>query len=327
MSLRIIKQGILDTIQDGGRWGYQHLGINPNGAMDQHSAQLANALLGKELSEAVIELHFPAAQILFEHATVICITGADFSPTINDISVPLNHPIVVTKDSLLKFTKPLNGSRAYLSILHSLQIENWLGSYSTNLTVTIGGFKGRALKKDDVILFKNNFSVHHLLHQNPFTVLPWKAYDTINEKKEVHFIKASEWHWLTDDAQYDFQHCFFQITNEADRMGYRLKGPALTVNQHESLVSSAVSFGTVQLLPNGQLIVLMADHQTTGGYPKIAHIISADLPALAQKHTNNNIKFSLIDLETAENLFLAQQKMLQQLQIACKFRLEELTSK
>lgn len=324
MSLRIIKAGILDTVQDAGRYGFQHLGINPNGPMDPYAAQLANALLGKNVQDAVIELHFPAAQIFFETATIICITGADFSPTINDFGIPLNHPIVIAPNSVLKFTKCIHGTRCYVSMLHSLQIEKWLNSYSTNLKVQAGGLEGRALKNEDVLPFSNQINVASLLKGNTFHLLPWQANMGKENTNELYFIYGSEWHWMTEEAQENFQQAYFQITNEADRMGYRLKGPVLALRKHESMVSSAVGFGTVQLLPNGQLIILMADHQTTGGYPRIAHVISSGLSVLAQKHPNNNVKFALTDLATAEKKFTEGQKMLQQLQIACKFKIENL---
>jgi antagonist of KipI len=323
MSLRIIKQGILDTIQDDGRYGQQHLGINPNGAMDRFSARLSNALLGKELGDPVMELHFPASQILFEKETVIAITGADFSPTINGQPVPLHHPVAVNKKTILGFAKHQSGARCYLSVLHGFRLNQWMNSYSTNLKAGAGGVQGRALLKNDVILFQNGPSVSTFLHEKDIAVLPWKAMDIVDTRNEIEFVIGSEWHWLTPEAREIFQEHWFQITNEADRMGYRLAGQKLNPKEEEQLVSSAVGFGTVQLLPKGQLIVLMADHQTTGGYPRVAHVISAHLPVLAQKKPNDVIKFKLTTLEEAEKKLVTQKKYLLQLQIACKFRMEE----
>jgi antagonist of KipI len=323
MSLRIIRQGVLDTIQDLGRYGYQYLGINCNGAMDRFSAQLANALLGKEFSTPVIEIHFPSSQILFEKETIICITGADFSPSVNNQPIPLHHPVAVNKGSVLKFEKLRNGSRCYLSILTELQLDQWLNSYSTNIKAHAGGWQGRSLLKNDVLLFKNGPDVSKLLHEKDMMVLPWKANDIVDTRNEIEFIIGSEWHWLTKASQDLFQEQWFQITNEADRMGYQLAGQSLEAKNGEQLVSSAVCFGTVQLLPKGQLIILMADHQTAGGYPRVAHVISAHLPILAQKKPNDVVRFKMTSLEEAEKKLLNQKKYLNQLQIACKFRMEE----
>lgn len=327
MSLRIIKGGILDTIQDMGRSGFQHLGINPGGAMDRFSAQLCNALLGKDLKSAVIELHFPASQILFQKETIICICGADFYPTINDQSIPLHHPVAINKNSILKFNQLQSGARCYVSFLNDFKISKWLNSYSTNLKAGAGGFYGRPLAKDDKIEFENRFSASPILQKKDFVILPWKAKDVVDTRKEIECIIGSEWFCLTKEAQQNFQEHWFQITKEADRMGFRFCGQKLETQNDEQLVSSAVSFGTVQLLPNGQFIILMADHQTTGGYPKIAHVISAHLPILAQKKPNDVIQFKMTSLKEAEKKIINQKKYIHQLQIACKFRMEELIMK
>lgn len=323
MSLRIIKQGILDTVQDTGRYGYQHLGINTNGAMDLFSAQLANALLGKELQAPVLEIHFPAPQIKFEKETIICLTGAHFSPTINDREVPLHHPIAAGKNAVLKFEKLQSGTRCYLALRQELQLLKWMNSYSTNLKGCAGGWQGRALVKNDSIPFPADEKLCAALQEKDVVVFPWKSQEVVDTRKELEFLFGSEWHWMTNEAQELFQSSWFQVTIDADRMGYKLAGPELEMNTTEQLASSAVSFGTVQLLPNGQLIILMADHQTTGGYPRVAQIISAHLPVLAQKKANDVLRFRVTDLETAEAKLAAQQKYLQQLQMASKFRMEE----
>jgi antagonist of KipI len=291
--------------------------------MDRFSMQLANALLGKELNAPVLEIHFPSSQILFEKEAIICITGAEFHPLINDQPVPLHHPVAVNKRSILKFQKLQTGARCYVSTLNELKLDKWMNSFSTNLKAGAGGYQGRALLKNDVILFQNGLDIYKLLHERSFAVLPWKANDVVDTRNEIEFIIGSEWHWLRKEAQALFQEQWFQITNEADRMGYQLAGQNLEAKITDQLVSSAVCFGTVQLLPGGQLIILMADHQTAGGYPRVAHVISAHLPVLAQKKPNDVIKFKMTSLEEAEKKLLNQKKYLQQLQIACKFRMEE----
>ena len=323
MSLQIIKAGILDTIQDQGRYGYQHLGINPGGAMDRYSAQLANALLGKYLNAPVFEMHFPSGKILFQQETIICITGADFTPTINKKEIPVNHPIAINKNTELHFEKKLSGARCYLAVLHDVDLHKWLKSNSTNLVAAAGGFKGRALKKGDSLNFKNNFEYKYLAEGKDLALLPWTI-ESSELKKEIRFIKGNEWEWLTDDAMKMFAESNYKILNNSNRMGYRLQGNALKIKEEIQLISSGVTFGTIQLLPDGQLIVLMADHQTTGGYPRIAHVISADLPMLAQCNPGDEIKFSSVEPAIAEEEFIQQQRDLQQIQTASKFKIENL---
>jgi antagonist of KipI len=323
MSLRIIKAGLLDTIQDTGRWGFQHLGINPGGAMDRFSSQLANALLGRDLHAPVIELHFPAAQILFTKAAVICLTGANFSPVINGRPVPINHPIAVAENSVLGFTHHNSGCRAYLSVANGLKLEPWLGSYSTHLKAACGGLSGRSLRQHDEIFFEEE-QIGNFGSVNDFSILHWKAMEVVDSRTEIEFIFGSEWGWLTEASKQAFETGWHQLTAATDRMGYRLAGQQLKTTSSEQLVSSGVCFGTVQLLPDGQLILLMADHQTTGGYPRIAQVISAHLPLLAQKKPNDIIRFKLTSLKAAQEKLVAQKKYLQQLQIACKLKMEQL---
>ena len=318
MSLKIIKAGLLDTVQDGGRYGFQHLGINPGGAMDRFSASLANALLGKELTAPVIELHFPAAQIRFQKKAVICLAGADFSPVLNGEEIAVNQPIAVKENAVLSFKAKRSGARCYLSLLNALDLEPWLNSYSTNLKAAVGGFRGRRLQKDDEIPFGNlAFGL-----EQPFALLPWRYSLPESRNNEVGFVPGPEWSWLNTKNQTLFLNGTFTLSPSSDRMGYRLQGEALEQERREPLLSSAVRFGTVQLLPNGQLIVLMADHQTTGGYPRIANVVRAHLPKLAQMNVGEQFRFVMTTVEEAEEKYLAQQKYLQDVQIACKLKIQ-----
>ena len=324
MSLRIIKEGILDTVQDLGRSGRQHLGLNQGGAMDRFSAQLANALLGKRLDAPVLELHFPAAQLLFEAPAVIAICGGDFQPTINNHPIPMHHPVAVGENALLQFRHLNSGARVYVSILPDLDLLPWQGSFSTNLQAGSGGFEGRALKRYDVLAWKKMESIHAFMVDREFVVLPWKAVEVVEDSARIQCIIGSEWHSLQPDSRAEFISHWFQVSRDSDRMAYKLLGPHLKMKEEETLLSSGVSFGTVQLLPGGELIVLMADHQTTGGYPRVAHVISAHLPLLAQKKPGEAFHFEMTDLHTAEGKLLKQQKYLEEIGIACKFRMENL---
>src|ERR1700694_4947469 len=212
MSLRITRPGMLDTVQDGGRPGYQHFGINPGGAMDRYSAQLGNALLGIDLDAPVLELHFPAAHIFFEKAAIICLTGADFSAAVNGHPVPLNHPVAVAKNALLTFPALRWGCRAYLSISQGLRIKPWLGSASTHLKAAAGGFSGRPLQKDDRIFFAREGNDDRPLPPHGFHVLPWKAMDTVQNHTEIGFVIGSEWNWLDAASRRAFETDWYQLT-------------------------------------------------------------------------------------------------------------------
>lgn len=325
MSLRILKAGILDTVQDLGRYGYQHLGINPTGAMDKFAAAIANALAGNKADEAVIELHFPASVFLFDQPAIIALAGADFNASINGEAVPVNQPLIVNKSSVLQFHSIKNKARCYLAVHGGLKIVKWLNSYSTNLKAEAGGLEGSKLKKDDMIELNSKPGLSKILNEDDFKILPWKANETweSNEAKEILILPGNEWNWLDSVSQNKFLSMPFIISNNSDRMGYRMNGETLQTITKEELVSSAISFGAIQLLPDGQLIILMADHQTTGGYPRMGNVITAHLPKLAQMKAGNKVHFAFATQKNTEELLVNQQQHLLQLKNACIFRLEK----
>jgi antagonist of KipI len=328
MAFSIIKPGLLDTIQDMGRSGFGNWGVSPGGAMDSYAAQVANLLVGNDKVEAVIEIHFPGPQILFEQNTLIAITGADFSPRINDQSIPRWQPVVVRKNTVLHFPSLVQGSRCYLSVHGGYCLKKWLNSYSTHLKAGAGGWGGMPLKKGDELPFNENtiYFAGLLKEESNFEVLPWRVNtDKIYQyPHEIGFIPGHEWDLLSAASREAFLENCYLVHPSSDRMGYQLKGNPLALENPIELVSSAVSFGTVQLLPDGQPIVLMADHQTTGGYPRIAHVVTGHLPKLAQLRPSDSIQFQLMDMSMAERLLVARQKELHILQRSCLDHLNEM---
>jgi antagonist of KipI len=317
--IQVVQQGLLDTIQDAGRYGYQHLGINPGGAMDRAALYVANSLVGNASKDAAIELHFPASAFLFEEDALIALSGADFGAMVNEQPVAVNQPVLISKHAVLRFTKPVSGARCYLAVRGGLQLTPWLGSYSTHLKAGAGGFKGRALQKGDRIAF----SQHIIFRQDKqATPLPWKAdvSDLYAAGSSIRFIPGHEWTLLEDESLLNGD---FLLTEQCDRMGFRLRGPVIKTHDRKERLSAGVSRGTIQLLPGGQLIILMADHQTTGGYARLGHVITADMPTLSQHAPHQQLHFRMVDEKTAESLLLQQEQRLQILQNACKLRLEE----
>ncbi|HEX4852462.1 MAG TPA: biotin-dependent carboxyltransferase family protein [Puia sp.] len=328
MSLSIIKAGLLDTIQDTGRTGFGKWGINPGGAMDNFATQVANMLVGNCCSEPVIEMHFPGPQILFEQNVLFAVTGADFNPTLDDEPIPLWHPIVTRKNTVLHFPKLNYGATCYLSIHGGFCMDKWLNSYSTNLKAGAGGREGRPLKKGDELSMKESsiYFAGLLDEKKNLRVLPWQAdvRKIYKQPQEIMIIPGNEWETLEKNAQADFLNSEFTIHPSSDRMGYQLKGPVIHLDHKVELLSSAVHFGTIQLVHEGQMIILMADHQTTGGYPRIGHVISAHFPKLAQMRPGDRLRFRMVNMDIGEEMLLAQQQELKILHRACTSRLNEL---
>jgi antagonist of KipI len=325
MSIVIIKPGLLDTIQDLGRIGQGRYGINPGGAMDRYAAKMANILTGNEIHEAVIEIHFPGPQILFEKDALVCITGGDFVPTVNDDPIPSWQPVLIRKNTVLQFSLKNNGARVYLSVAGGFMIDKWLNSYSTNLKAAIGGWQGRKLEKNDQLQFcpaRKNPSVLFRTEDN-FEPLRWRpAFQKVyGNPSEICFIKGNEWKELDTVSREELTQGSFTIQALSDRMGYQLNGHPVTLECRKEFISSAVSFGTIQLLPNGQLVILMADHQTTGGYSRIGHVISAHLPKLAQLNAGSSFHLVPVEMDVAEQLLISQH---QELKLVQKASLENL---
>ena len=316
MSILIKKSGILTTVQDLGRSGFRRFGINPNGAMDKIAARLINSLLGNDENAPVLEMHYPASEILFEEDSLFALGGADFSAQLNEKSCENWRIIVAEKGSILKFKQKHSGNRAYLAIKGGFRIVNWLGSASTNLIAKIGGFDGRKLLNGDRIEFNFKFQISNFKfnYRISTSLIPFYSKLPI-----IQVVSGAEFNELTVNSFDIFTKENFTLTQNSDRMGFRLKGSKLQLKNPKEIISSAVNFGTIQLLPNGQLIVLMADHQTSGGYPRIANVIPTDFPIFAQLGTNEKVAFQMISIEKAENLLFEFEKSLQLLKSAVKF--------
>lgn len=298
MSITILHKGIYDTIQDKGRYGYQDIGIQPAGYLDFFSARLANAILGNPINQACIEVFFPAASFQFNASYQICITGAHFVPLINAHGIPMNHKVQVYAGDILSFLEPQKGNVAYIAIDALIDEQPWLDSYSES---------NKFLKNKQVLLF-------HPCHQikknelDPTSIE--KITDFIFDNAPLHFLPGPAWEDLEEDSIQQFLNAAFTISTQANRMGFPLKGPLLQNKRTHSYLSSGVTRGTIQLLPSGELIILMADHQTIGGYANIGQINLVDLPRLAQWNKQNPLRFKMSSIDCAHSKYREIQQLL-----------------
>lgn len=318
MSIRVIKKGLMDTVQDPGRYGYQHLGINPGGAMDIVAMRIANALTGNATHEPVLEIHFPAPVLLFETDTLIAITGADFSARLNEhITVPINRCVAIKAGTQLSFQQQISGARAYISFKDGLHASTWLNSAATHMGLAAAG---TILQNGMLLALKKNCAA--LSTENK--IFSWEAHSPINyQDRIIRFTEGFELTRLNTAMKEQLYTSSFTIDKSSSRMGYRLQGPVLTPDTKAEILSTAVTRGTIQLLPNGQLIILMADHQTTGGYPRIGHIITADFSKLAQLKAGDSFRLKQITVQEAHQEILKQEMHLKQLEIGCKLRMSD----
>jgi antagonist of KipI len=246
------------------------------------------------LNHPVFELHFPASTFEFQEPMFICISGANFVPVINEKSIALNTPIQVYPQDQLSFLQPLEGRSAYMAFKGELdENKKWLNSYTSFQTT---------LKKEDHFSIKpvplSDGLVNSVEHD-----LVKQVQKTLFNEHEIRFIPGPAWNDLTPASIQVLMHQSFTIDAKSNRMGFLLEGTPIHLTEPKQYVSSAVTMGTLQLLPNGQIIVLMADHQTIGGYANLGQIILVDLPRLAQLNNHSHFKLSITNVQTAHQLY------------------------
>jgi antagonist of KipI len=317
MGIKVLKGGLLTTVQDTGRFGYRKDGIIVSGAMDMLALRVGNLLLGNQEHEAGIECTLMGPKIFFESEQLIALTGADLSPVMDNIPVKMCRPVFAKKGSVLNFGASIAGCRSYLTVFGGFDVPEILGSRSTYLRAAFGGWKGRALKAGDHIPFKEKNQA--ILRDFSWSCDLTRIYPDLNDEV-IRVIKGPEYELFSANSRQLFFEQDFYLSNESDRMGYRLHGPVLELSNPQEMISSAVTFGTVQVTSGGDAIVLMADHQTTGGYPRIVQVITADFSKLAQLQSGQKIRFELITLATAHAALQQREQQMKQLRQALTFK-------
>ena len=303
---------ILATIQDHGRYGYQNSGVTVSGVVDRRSAELANVLVDNEISEAVIEFMLMGPAIRFTTAGYIAITGADFTPKINGESVPSYQALAVKEGDLLEFGFARNGVWGYIAFAEKLQIEEVMGSRSTNTRTGIGGFHGRALEEGDCIEFREKTKKLPNLDKRKI-----ESEFFGDKEKTIRVILGLQRDRFTEKGIQTFLNETYSPTSECDRMGYRMEGPVIEHKDGADITSDGISLGSIQVPGNGMPIVMLTDRQTTGGYTKIGTVIGVDVPDFVQSVAGTKIRFQEITVEEAQDLYVAQlercNKLLQEL--------------
>lgn len=302
--MRFLKKGVLTTIQDLGRPNMKQFGVNSGGIIDWKSFKLLNILLLNSENEACLEVHFPASIILFEESCVFAITGADFSPTLNNIPIFNNKQYAASIGDILKFEYKKSGERAYFGVKDGFLSEEWCGSRSTNLFIN-------KLLIPDFLKINTN-------HKKCLKVGISRKY-LENKRTSIRFVAAPAFNSLSNENKQIFFNQKYKISAQSNRMACKLEGMPLIEIESKELISSSVTFGTIQLLPNGYPLVLMADAQTTGGYPVLGFVIIVDLPILAQLSPNKSFSFNEVSLDFALNSFKESDSELKILRNSLKY--------
>ncbi|WHY64106.1 biotin-dependent carboxyltransferase family protein [Cytobacillus firmus] len=323
--IKVLKPGLLSSIQDLGRTGYQKFGVIASGAMDPFSHRMANLLSGNEENDPALEITMMGPTLTFEEDTLISICGGDLSPSINGQPIRTWRSVFVKKGSELKFGGCQKGCRAYLAVSGGFDVPEVMNSKSTYLRAGIGGFKGRALKAGDVLetgkpslqsLKMKDYLSKQLLDkvfiENDWGIASKLIPETVGNP-EIRITRGRQFDLFTHESRIQLFNHAFEVTAQSDRMGYRLKGSVLALSEHAEQISEAVNFGSIQVPPDGNPIVLLADRQTTGGYPKIGQVAAVDLPLLAQAKPGDALRFAEISNEQAQQLLIKREMKLKEL--------------
>ncbi|AOB30653.1 hypothetical protein AKI39_08035 [Bordetella sp. H567] len=320
--IRVLKPGALSQLQDLGRYGHQRHGVPVNGVMDEWSHRIANILVGNPEHAATLECTLTGPTLHFQRDRLIALAGADLQARIDDMPVPLNQPLLVRGGATLSFGERRRGARAYLAVRGGFDVPAVMDSRSTFLRGGYGGFQGRALARDDRLPLcaadAGYPGATRLLVQCGSAFVSAARFDLPGPGGSLDALRAMpgpQWDVFTEEARTAFREQSFTIDGRSDRMGYRLNGPRLASTRPVEMVSEAVSFGTVQVPPDGSPIVLMADRQSAGGYPKIGYVASVDLPLLAQALPGDAVRFVLITLEQAQDWYLEREAALAELRL------------
>jgi antagonist of KipI len=309
--------GLLSTLQDGGRPGWQHLGITPGGVMDVYSARIANALVGNPHSAAVLETTLHAPCLSFAKGVWLAITGADLSPEIDGAPVPSWRPVWVPAGSRLRFGLPRLGCRAYLAVAGGFVAPRVLNGSGTDCRAGFGGLEGRPLRAGDRLEFLESTLPapdDPQRMQAPKWCVGWSQGLPMDCPARLRLIPGPDWAGLPLAGRRLLAEDAYRISAASDRMGMRLEGPPLSLKASGEKLSAGVTFGTLQLPPGGQPILLGVDRQTTGGYPMLGVVASVDHPRLAQLRPGDPVRIEPIAVEQAQKLYRLRDQKLRHLQ-------------
>ncbi len=303
MSLRVIKSGFLGLLQDYGRYGYQHIGLTHSGPMDECAHLWANRLLGNRYDAAQVEVSYGVFSAEFTKETVIALCGADLNATINNRPVLPWQTYNVNKGDIIDFVSPRTGLRCYLAVKGGFNITKSISSAATVVRENLGGLNGdgEKLRAENVIAYGKS------IHQKVTRCVPDIYIPRYEQSITLRFVPNLSLTSAGIDAQEAFQHTSYEVTQNIDRMGYRLSGEPIKASLG-GIISQGVSLGAIQLPKDGQPIVLMKDRQTMGGYPLLGCVSTLDLPLLSQSTPGVRVKFKAVDVDELEAELLQYQQ-------------------
>jgi antagonist of KipI len=330
MTIKVITGGMQTTVQDLGRIGHQAQGVPVGGAMDRVALRIANLLVGNTEDCGALETTIMGPALRFDTDTLIALTGVNLDAAIEGVSVPLWHPVWAERGTTLRFGHAVEGCRTYIAVGGGIDVPLAFGSRSTYLRAKFGGHEGRALKSGDVLHAGIPSTLSAKIASSlagggrRFVVGRWSASPSLRppygRDVVVRVTAGAHYDSLSDAGHETLTTATFRVSSSSDRMGYRLEGAEVALHEPMELLSEGTTFGTVQLPPGGAPIVLMADAQTTGGYPRIAEVVTVDLPIVAQLKPGDRLRFRIVSIDEAQAGYLDRERDIRQATAAIALR-------
>ena len=320
--MEVLAPGLLTTVQDLGRPGFGPMGVSPAGAADTVALRIGNRLVGNAENAAALEMTLLGGTFLFPEGAWVALTGSDFGAALEGADVSPWTSFEVKPGQTLRLGPTRSGARCYLCLQGGIAVKPFLGSASTHLLSGLGGYEGRALRKGDVLETADSdgekgaglagvssCSNRTLSGTRSKKVTP-KIQERFRPRKVLRVTSGPQSGWFSQAAEKVLYGGTYHVSEEANRMGLRLHGPPLPEGAHGAMISEGVSLGAVQIASGGMPIILFVEQQTTGGYAKMANVISADLSSLGQLRPRDVIRFERVTFETARKLWMEQEKLL-----------------
>ena len=304
MPIRVKNPGMFSTLQDLGRYGYTHLGISPAGAADRLSLRIANLLVGNPENAPALEMTLLGATLEFEERRIVALAGADCDAKVGTSPIRLGEAVEVPAGGVLKCGGMKTGARSYLAVQGGFAVPAVMGSTATDVRGRFGGFEGRRLKAGDILPVQNERSARARR-------LKPGALDAVSRHDAVRLTRGAQQEWFAAET---FEVLFsspYSISDQSDRTGLRLKGEALRPREQSQLLTDGIPLGGMQVPQDGQPIILFVDQQTTGGYPKIANVIMADMHHVGQLRPHEQVRFHEVSIAQAITLLKEQERWLQ----------------
>ena len=303
-AIQVQAPGLLTTVQDLGREGFGPIGVSPSGAADPISLRLGNRLVGNVESTAGLEMTLLGGTFLFSQGAIVALTGSDFGATLDGATVAVGTSFEVASGQTLRLGSTRSGARSYLCVQGGIAVPPFLRSASTHILSGLGGFDGRPLREGD------------LLHIGPATkffrkrAIGPRLSEHLSSRKILRVTPGPQVDWFSESSLRLFYEATYRVGEQSNRMGLRLEGALVSPRGNRQMITEGVSLGAVQVPAGGSPIILFVDQQTTGGYPKIANVISADLHCVGQLRPRDEIRFEQVTFEAARSLLIEQEQLL-----------------